>query len=785
MFSTVIFILCLFCTTSFSVSACVIKQMNIAVSSDGLGVEVLGAHENNKRTLKYPELPSDQAQQQSVLLKDLLNVLNGGEGLYVRFVNQFDTQVMEDRLKGPQYSLSPSIDRNLRDVVEKICAIGADAYVVRTFADRYSSRRYGTVNQALASAYRVLYSLYAESLGKIDLNDTLYAAWVHLEDFSAHLQNARRLVYHLVEKSKLERERKRTHQDSDLRERATAKHLVEHGENEALIELRGGAVLRELSMVLRREMGDQHAVNLYEELVTAASEPYLSILSSWLDKGEFVDLFDEFAIKSKDNPVYSGINAHSRAVEKRTKLRALQASRGNKVDDFWDQRFSVRLNNLPLLLNSPQASTQLLGAGVCLNIIRDIGGELPPPVQSLRNIKSIDDPEVVEAVRKAFVQANSALLRMLHSPTTVPTTVPTSAGVTTANYSNGLSISSVMQSLYEVFLSGSNEVVHEFIDSFSAELDLPRDKIKPTQIQVAWDAARDQCEEVWAPLVTAELSTTSLRDSLLSLIAQKEDANNSEALQPHHSGAQMNDNSHLSGHDCLWLDFRVPYPFDIVVPKKVIRSYQFLSRYIMELQHTNKLLVNAWRVSTQSKLFQRVTSRAGNWFTRSSALRNAKVQLVDALLYCTMVDGIQPEYRQFLDSIDSISEVNQLVSQHTERMNRILTSCLLLNPTFVKIVTRMLKHCRQYSLFMFSSVSTVENAATTNNGDQNRAAVLDDVLVYLDEMLLKYEMSLRRHLFKLYELLSEPQSTGTEASAMISHLAHQLEPIMAWAQIDR
>lgn len=732
-------------------------MMNIAVSSNGLGALVQGTHEKSDRVPNFPELPSNQAQQQSVLLNDLLSVLNGGEGLHIRYAAQFDAQVVEDRLRGPQYRLSPLIDRNLRDVVEKICAIGANAYVVRAFADRYSYREYGTVNQALASAFRVLYSLYAESLGQIDLNDTLYAAWVHLEEFSAHLQNARRLVLHLVEKTKLDRERKRTHLESDLLERATSAHLVAHGEKEVLIELRGGAVLRELSLVLRREMGDQRAVNLYEELVAAASEPYLEILSSWLDKGDFVDLFDEFAIVKVNDAKANG--------EDRTKLRALQASRGNNLDDYWDQRFSVRANSLPLLLSSPQVSKQLLDAGVCLNIIRDAQGELPPPLQLLRDIRSIEDPEVVEAVRKAYVGANGALLRILHSP---------------ANY---LNIGSVMQSLYDVFLSGSNEVVQKFIDSFSSDLDLARDEIKPSQLHVAWDAARDQCDEVWAPLVTCQLSSASLKDSLVSLIAREEDSSRLESSQQP-SGGQASDTSKLNGHDCICFDFSVPFPLNIVVPKSAILSYQFLSRYILELQHTNTLLVKAWMVFTRNRQLQDHTSGGGNtsWFARSSALRNTKLQLVNALLYCTMVDGIQPEYRQFLESIDTITEVNQLAAQHVQRMNRILTCCLLLNPAFVKLASRLLKNCRQYSLFLISAVSTVENVIADNVDEESRAVALDDVMMYLDEMLEKYEISLRRHLVKLYELLSMPRSTSTVASATISHLAQQLEPIMAWAQ---
>lgn len=121
------------------------------------GVSSTGEALPQPRRPRRAQLGTDvTAERDRLLVSDLLVVLMGQEGDYIRFSSKFSPSDEVERMRGPVYSLPRDIDPMSKELLAPIFQIAAWAISINTFTDVYSQKDYGLVNQALCAGIRRL-----------------------------------------------------------------------------------------------------------------------------------------------------------------------------------------------------------------------------------------------------------------------------------------------------------------------------------------------------------------------------------------------------------------------------------------------------------------------------------------------------------------------------------------------------------------------------------------------------------------------------------------------------
>ena len=116
---------------------------------------------------------------------------------------------------------------------------------------------------------------------------------------------------------------------------------------------RGGSVLALLTDRLKAMAGDPAAKTLLSLLLREASRPYMNMLNEWLHKGIIHDPHSEFLIKEAKSI-------------RRERLEE------DYTDEYWEKRYTVRLDDIPPQLEHVRGKVLL--AGKYLNVVRECGG---------------------------------------------------------------------------------------------------------------------------------------------------------------------------------------------------------------------------------------------------------------------------------------------------------------------------------------------------------------------------------------------------------------------------
>jgi hypothetical protein len=121
--------------------------------------------------------------------------------------------------------------------------------------------------------------------------------------------------------------------------------------------------------------GDPTARDLLKTLLTDASKPYLKMLTLWIHKGVIDDPYEEFLVREfKSIP--------------RERLDL------DYTDEYWEKRYTIRKDDLPLQLSSSEVYEKVLLAGKYLNVVRECGGtDVSKDVDE--TFESIEDSRIV------------------------------------------------------------------------------------------------------------------------------------------------------------------------------------------------------------------------------------------------------------------------------------------------------------------------------------------------------------------------------------------------------
>ncbi|GMF35880.1 unnamed protein product [[Candida] boidinii] len=104
----------------------------------------------HKKPKKYPiESMSDLREQEAAIMFDLMSVLLGYEGFYIRYSEAFDPEDLAEKLTGPDFKLHKFLDSSLKDITRRILGYGKKYFALTSFVEMYDNTVYGKLIGAL------------------------------------------------------------------------------------------------------------------------------------------------------------------------------------------------------------------------------------------------------------------------------------------------------------------------------------------------------------------------------------------------------------------------------------------------------------------------------------------------------------------------------------------------------------------------------------------------------------------------------------------------------------
>jgi gamma-tubulin complex component 2 len=306
--------------------------------------------------------------QQALVLEDLLYVLTGIEGTYITYSPEYSPED-DDPLQGIKFVVAPSLDKSIRDLVERVLPLGTYYTSISAFIELRSHLDLGLVNHALCAAVRDMLKDYQTLLSQLEhafntsSTFSLQKLWFYVHPTVHTLSLIHNLVLELAsynspsslssDDDDEEGDRSPSPSTSDAEEEArnealglggaklkalqsefegsSRKRRKKNGspsgpvddDDTALIPVKGGEVLAVLYSRMQTHSGDPTARALYSSLLRSAGRPYVEMVKGWVGSGRLEDRYDEFLVKER----------------KDVDRKLLET---DYVDEYWENRYTVR-----------------------------------------------------------------------------------------------------------------------------------------------------------------------------------------------------------------------------------------------------------------------------------------------------------------------------------------------------------------------------------------------------------------------------------------------------------
>lgn len=733
--------------------------------------------------------------QEAFIIEDLLFVLMGCEGAYIRFSDTYDPSIQFDTLKGPDFRINKTLTTSLKDITKNIIAMASHHMSLKAFVDVQSKKEYGLVNQALCASLRKVLKDYYLLVAQLE-HQLYHNKAFSLQSFQLQLNPMAHILHQayelsqviLKENSKKSEEAARSFNDFDKviesLKIGDGTNLNELGMNVSSTKstvCKGGTILRILAERLASFSGDPATRTLLKQLLADASKPYLKMLEQWIHKGVITDPCDEFLIREQ------------RSI-KRERLEM------DYTDEYWDKRYTVRKDDLPLELSSTQVYERILLTGKYLNVVRECGG-IDASKDVTNEYESIGDSRILKTLAAAYNHANKSLLALLIQTHDLPAR---------------------LRSLKHYFFLDQADFFINFMDIAEKELAKPSQKASKAKLQYLLDMSLRQpgsisSNDPFKEDVIVDITHTSVTDYLLKIVSVT-GMDPNEALgfaaNGRHGEAAMermlksegqnnggtaggeerkSSNSRFSAIQGLQLDFKIPFPLSLVLSRKTILRYQLLFRHLVELKHIERMLNNSWVDQKKSVVWNHVSSNTAleRWKMGATRLRVKMLLFVQQILYYCTMEVMEPNWAKLQKNLggEAKTTADYLMEQHVLYLDTCMKECMLTNEKLLKLQNKLFAACRLFGEYLlqrgkttlaFVDTDVVEKQPGSNeqlprrrpvdkNGDEISA---DDLVKWLESSLHQYENSFDHHLRVLMEALN--YYAATETTVLLS-LCSQLE----------
>ncbi len=619
--------------------------------------------------------------QEVAILDDILFVLMGYEGQYIRFKESYKPAEEKERLAGPSYRMLPGLDPSLRDLANSILKMATYYGAMEAFVEVQSRQEFGAINHALCASIRKLLKDYLVLIAQLEnqvisnSSFTLHLLHLHTLPTSHMMFQLYTLGQEILQRNSLLEENLDDSADFDDVDNIL-EQLREGGDlapgSMATKVCKGGNVIRLLTERLSFMSGDPAARTLLQTLLRDSSRPYMAMLNEWLHHGGIKDPHAEFLVKEQQSI-------------KREKLEE------DYTDEYWEKRYTIRDGDVPPQLEG--VKDKVLLAGKYLNVVRECGG-VDVSIEVKDVPKSFDDPRFLDNVNAAYAHANSSLLKLL---------------LTTHALSDRL------RSMKHYFFLDRSDFFTYFLDLGASELRKPFRAVNVGKLQSLLDLVLRQPDSVAAldPFkedVKVQMNDVGLTKFLMGVVNVRgidQDAPD-ESLDRYRTPATQpsaeDHESSMTGYEALEFKFSVPFPLSLVISSKTVLRYQILFRYLVSMRHLEGLLVNSWEEHHKvlSWTHRSPDPKLERWKRRAWTLRARMLVFVQQFTYYCTSEVIEPNWHNLMARVNGDSTngrdgstqkvtrtVDELMEDHVDFLDTCLKECMLMNSKLLRVSPRL------------------------------------------------------------------------------------------------
>ncbi|KAF4031510.1 Gamma tubulin complex component C-terminal [Phytophthora infestans] len=271
--------------------------------------------------------------QESIIVDDLLYVLLGVEGRYIKLAVTETRGVDAARsTRSFKFGLNqPGMDPSLLTLASRCLSLGEFYLKLTLYIEQFSRYEYGQVSHAFCAALKTLVKEYKIMVGQLEhlARKTDGAASFTIQKLWYYVQPSLRTLEMLS--------------------------LLVDGCRKTI---GGGSLLSEIQRVMSSLAGDSNARKVFSFLMERASVPYLKMVERWVYHGDLVDPYDEFMIRRDDQVSKEDV-------------------KDNPYSTYWQSRYTVRASQVPLFLS--RVAQKILTAGKYLNVFRTCSRQVDCP----------------------------------------------------------------------------------------------------------------------------------------------------------------------------------------------------------------------------------------------------------------------------------------------------------------------------------------------------------------------------------------------------------------------
>ncbi|KAJ3095832.1 hypothetical protein HDU97_006473 [Phlyctochytrium planicorne] len=540
-------------------------------------------------------------QQETLVMEDLLFVLMGLEGKYIRNGNP-PARTEDDGYILPSYVIDDTMDPSLASLAQRIANAAAHYNPVSHFMETHSRFSYGRVVHALVAAMRGVIKDYLVLVAQLEHQIHfaerfgIHKLWFHVGP-SLHVLGA---LGGVVERVRVAEGVGRDESETVLGRNVVGEMRVLFGSGglggggTGVGGFRGGGVVLGVLGDGVVEMGGDPVIKqLHLHLLSSALIPYLESLRRWIHRGEIFDPFDEFLIQ-----------------ERKLHVTKDQISQEDFSDVYWDQRYVLRRDGVPFFLKG--LAERVLKAGKYLNVVRECGIEVGEGAEEGRGgeggevgdgeakkeeevldeeggisssaafgdiVKIMDGGRIVKDIDLAYRYANETLLKLLMK--------------------DG-ELMHRLRSLKHYFLLSRSDFLQHFLDLAYGELLKPRQDVNLDRVKAMLDLAtrhpgtQGDGMEKFRDDLSIEMSGYGLVEQLVRVGGMGAEGgvvgmSASEVLAKESTGKVG-----LRGIDVVTLSCRCGFPVSLVFNRKVMIKYQMLFRFLLACKRVERVLCLSW-----------------------------------------------------------------------------------------------------------------------------------------------------------------------------------------------
>lgn len=304
-------------------------------------------------------------------------------------------------------------------------------------------------------------------------------------------------------------------------------------------EYNGGKALCLLHKLILEQTGDTVAKAINTTLTQRASVPYMEMIQKWIMRGVIVDPYNEFLIQDNE-------------VVRREELPE------NYSADYWEKRYTIRFDCVPEFLE--KSSETILRTGKYLNVIRQCGKRISPPMAYSTISFLSSDENYLSFIDNAYKFASQTLLEVLLKEN---------------------DLMGHLQSVKRYLLLQQGDFITQFMDATEQELAKKIDAVQPVKLEnllgLTLRLSSAKCDPYKDDL-TMELLPYCLTTQMSKIF-------NTE-IEYWHLGEREN----LSGLECFAFHYNVRWPVSLVLNHISISKYQMLFRQLFLCKHAERQL---------------------------------------------------------------------------------------------------------------------------------------------------------------------------------------------------